>query len=124
MRRRLLRVLMAGVWGIMSLSAYSESVSPTSQGWSADWLVGVSLQLVSESRVQSLHFVDKQSVLLTVGEKGGPLAGLVASWRIAGSTLLVDDSIAISDALEFVSRDNNRVVVRTRGELATYEIIR
>lgn len=94
------------------------------KGWSPDWLIGTTWNLISETRDSQFHFGENGNVALTEGPKGGPWAAPLLSWQIKDGKLFVGESTQPDDGLEFVSITGNTLRARSRGKEAVYEIFR
>jgi hypothetical protein len=115
---------------LMSTASYADAPSPIEplpaniRGWSADWLIGTTLTLVSDTQILSMHFADRSYTAVTLGEKGGPIAGPLLSWRIESEKLFVGDAVKPIERLEFLSISANKLLVGSAGQTATYAISR
>lgn len=117
---------------LLLTSAMSHSVAPVPpqplpaniQGWSPNWLVGTTLDLVSETRVLTLRFGESGFVAITAGQKAGPLTGPLLPWRIENGKLLIGYSAQPKDGIEFVSISGNKLVTRSEGRSEIYEVSR
>jgi hypothetical protein len=59
--------------------------------WEAISLHGKTLDLIDVTRVQTLRFDAAGQVAVTIGTRGGPVAGPVWFWRIDDGTLVISD---------------------------------
>lgn len=94
------------------------------QGWSSSWLVGTTLELVSDTDILILRFGEAGWVAMTGGKKGGPVTGPLLPWRIENGKLFVGFSVQPKDGIEFVSLSGNRLVTRSEGKKIIYEVSR
>lgn len=128
---QLTRQLLLGLLLLLA-SGMSHSVTPVPpqplpaniQGWSPNWLVGTTLDLVSETRVFTMRFGEGGWVAVTTGKKGGPLTGPLLPWRIENGKLLIGYSAQPKDGLEFVSITGNKLITRSEGRNEIYEVSR
>ncbi len=94
------------------------------KGWSPDWLIGTTFDLVSETRDLQMRFGESRLVSVTTGPKGGPWAALVSPWRIENEKLFIGNLSQPSDGLEFISATAKELRVRSKGKEVVYEISR
>jgi len=94
------------------------------KGWSPDWLIGTSLDMISETNDFQMHFGEGGWVAVTAGPKGGPWTAPVLPWRIENGKLFIGYSTQPSDGLEFVSITGNRLRARSEGKEVIYDISR
>ncbi|KAB2966763.1 hypothetical protein [Zoogloea sp.] len=94
------------------------------KGWSPDWLIGTSLDLISETNDLQMRFGESGIVSVTAGPKGGPWAAPLFPWRIENKKLFIGDSTQPSDGLEFVSMTGTKLRVRSKGKEVVYEVSR
>jgi len=94
------------------------------KGWSPDWLIGTSLDMISETNDFQMRFGESGWVAVTAGQKGGPWTAPVLPWRIENGKLFIGYSTQPSDGLEFVSITGNRLRVRSEGKEVIYDISR
>ena len=97
-------------------------VPPRPIGWSPSWLLGSSLTLVSDERVESFCFSNSEYVAATLGQRGGPLTAPMLRWRVVNGKLGLGENDSY-ELLEFVASSGSRVMVRRRdGSEAQYEL--
>lgn len=94
------------------------------KGWSPDWLIGTSLDLISETKDLQMQFGENGLVAVTTGPKGGPWAAPLLSWRIESGKLFIDSSTQPSDELEFLSITESKLRARSGGKEVIYEVYR
>ena len=127
LRRRFILGLLLPLCASMSNAAAPVSPPPfpsNIQGWSSSWLVGTTLDLVSDTDILSLRFGEAGWVAMTAGKKGGPVTAPVLPWRIENGQLFVGYSVQPKDGIEFVSFSGNRLVTRSEGKNTIYEVSR
>ncbi len=104
--------------------APSKPLPANIKGWSPTWLVGTTLDLVSDTSVLTLRFGEGDWATMTAGEKGGPITAPVVSWHIENGKLFIGESAEPRDGMEFVSISGNKLTVRSKGKNAIYHISR
>ena len=94
------------------------------KGWPPDWLIGTSLDLISETKDLQMQFGENGLVAVTTGPKGGPWAAPLLFWRIESGKLFIGSSTQSSDGLEFLSITGSKLRARSGGKEVIYEIYR
>lgn len=94
------------------------------KGWSPDWLIGTSFDLISETNDFQMRFGESGLVAVTAGPKGGPWTAPLLPWRIENGKLFIGYSTQPSDGLEFVSITGRKLRARSEGKEVIYEISR
>lgn len=94
------------------------------KGWSPDWLIGTTLDLISETNDFQMRFGESDLVAVTAGPKGGPWTAPLFPWRIENGKLFIGYSTQPSDGLEFLSITGNKLRARSEGKEVIYEISR
>ena len=92
--------------------------------WTPDSVVGLTIELVDQKRYEWMRFVRDGAVLITIGQKQGPLAAPVFQWTlVSGRLRITTDDKKPYEELTLVSRDASKIVARrSSGELITYKI--
>jgi hypothetical protein len=109
--KRLLSILVAASFVLGS--ARADEGSPTD--WKSVGLLGKTLTLIDERRVETFVFVEGGMTMVTVGIKDGALAGPVFYWRLQGNVLDIS-KLPDSGVFEELSSPmvNGSVVTATR----------
>jgi hypothetical protein len=91
--------------------------SDSAQPWNRSDLVGYRYELKDRKRVQVFMFSADGSVMTTVGEKDGPLAGPVFQWHIStNGVLLIGD-------IDFITT-NGVLMIRDREPIPRYKFMK
>lgn len=94
------------------------------QGWSSEWLVGTTLELVSETDILYLRFANTDWVVVTTGKKGGPVTAPILSWHIKDGQLFLGQQALAEDGIEFVSLSESTLVTCMKSKTAIFRVSR
>lgn len=83
--KRLLSILLAASFVLGSAKA--DDGIPTD--WKSVALLGKTLTLIDEKRVETFVFVENGMTMVTVGIKDGALAGPLFYWKLQGNVLVI-----------------------------------
>ena len=91
--------------------------------WGASELVGSTIELVSDTHIEWMHFNADGSLPITIGTKGGWVAGPIFTWHIDsnGVLVIIDNRGHEFKAMRKVSIDKNSVIVDVDGSPVTYK---
>jgi hypothetical protein len=102
----------------------SEPERPTT--WEAEALVGKTLTLIDDKKLEEYRFGQEHFVAAAFGIKDGPIAAPLFYWKIADGKLVISESEEFGSSLEeltAVSKHGRTIKVRRKsGEAAEYKL--
>lgn len=102
----------------------SQPLQAEIQGWSSEWLVGTTLELVSETDILYLRFANTDWVVVTTGKKDGPVTAPILSWHIKNGILFIGQQALAEDGIEFVSLSGSTLVTCMKSKKAIFRVSR
>lgn len=121
--RDLLLILCAST-SLLAAPVLSQPPQAEIQGWSSEWLVGTTLELVSETDILYLRFANTDWVVVTTGNKGGAVTAPILSWHIKNGQLFLGQQALAEDGIEFVSLSGSTLVTCLKGKKAIFRVSR
>jgi hypothetical protein len=97
---------------LLLLAACASSTEKLS--WRREAIVGHTLNIVDETRIESYRFHVEGHAIAHIGVKGGPVAGPVVDWKIETGRLIISDGGRIRRELTLVAKERNELVTQTR----------
>jgi len=94
------------------------------QGWSSEWLVGTTLELVSETDILYLRFANTDWVAVTTGKKDGPVTAPILSWHIKNGKLFIGQQASAEGGIEFVSLSGTTLITFLEGKKMIFKASR
>jgi hypothetical protein len=121
--RGLLLILCAST-SFFSAPVSSQPPQTEIQGWSSEWLVGTTLELVSETDILHLRFASKDWVAVTTGKKEGPVTAPILSWHIKNGKLFIGQQASAEGGIEFVSLSGTTLITFLEGKKMIFKASR
>lgn len=121
--RGLLLILCAST-SFFSAPVSSQPPQAEIQVWSSEWLVGTTLELVSETDILYLRFANTDWVVVTSGKKDGPVTAPILSWHIKNGILFIGQQALAEDGIEFVSLSGTTLITFLEGKKMIFKAFR
>lgn len=121
--RGLLLILCAST-SFFSAPVSSQPPQTEIQGWSSEWLLGTTLELVSETDILHLRFASKDWVTVTTGKKDGPVTAPILSWHIKNGKLFIGQQASAEGGIEFVSLSGTTLITSLEGKKMIFKASR
>ena len=118
-------VLFAGCL-LFPCDAQQQLTAPPAQPqWTKAEIVGLTIELIDPAIVESMTFTADGAVILTVGQKNGPITAPVFFWEfLSGRLRITSDGKQLYDELTLISRDATTITVRRHNaKVAKYKIV-
>ena len=121
--RGLLLILCAST-SFLAAPVSSQPPQAEIQGWSSEWLVGTTLELVSKTDILYLRFANTDWVAVTTGKKEGPVTAPILSWHITNGILFIGQHALAEDGIQFVSLSGSTLTTCLKGEKMIFRVSR